>query len=133
MKLATFEFGGTQCIGTVNTAAGTVTDLQEAHRATKGNAGPFFVDMLALIEGGKAATDLAAEWCPRPGRIGIADGRRAPSASIPIPPQIRDFFYFEQHFKNVNPMAANLLGQHRIFRRCGMSFLCIRNAIVIRW
>ena len=56
-----------------------------------GNASPFFVDMLALIEEERPPPI----WLPiaslGPGRIGIAAGRRAPSRSIPIPPQIRDF------------------------------------------
>jgi len=111
MKLATYEFGGTQRIGIVDTAAGTVTDLQQAHRTSRGDSSPFFVDMLALIEGGKAATDLAAKMTSSP-----PDESVSPLASvrllapIPVPPQIRDFFAFEQHFKNVNAMAAKLFG-----------------------
>ena len=54
MKLATYEVGGAQRIGTVNTTAGTVTDLQQAHRKLTGGDSPYFVNMLALIEGENA-------------------------------------------------------------------------------
>src|SRR5208282_5656972 len=111
MKLATFELGGAQRIGTVDTAAGTVTDLQQAHRKVRGDGSPYFVDMMALIEGGKAASDLAAKMTSSPPAesvLPLASVRLL--APIPVPPQIRDFFAFEQHFKNVNAMAAKLFG-----------------------
>ena len=111
MKLATFESGGAQRIGVVDTASGTVVDLQQAYHKTKGENSPFFVDMLALIEGGKAATELAATTA-----ASASGDEVLPLTSIrllaplPVPPQIRDFFAFEQHFKNVNAMAAKLFG-----------------------
>ena len=111
MKLATFEIGGAQRIGVVDTAAGTVTDLQAAHRHARGKESPFFVDMQALIEGGKAATELAAETASAPPAdavLPLANVRLL--APLPVPAQIRDFFAFEQHFKNVNAMAAKLFG-----------------------
>jgi 2-keto-4-pentenoate hydratase/2-oxohepta-3-ene-1,7-dioic acid hydratase in catechol pathway len=111
MKLATFESGGAQRIGIVDTPAATVIDLQEAHRKLNGDTSPFFLDMMALIEGGKAAIDLAAKTA-----ASVPDEAVLPLTSIrllapiPVPAQIRDFFAFEQHFKNVNAMAAKLFG-----------------------
>ena len=111
MKLATYEVGGMQRIGVVDTAAGTVTDLQQAHHKLTGVASPFFTDMQALIEGGKPATDLAAKTssaAPKDAVLALSSIRLL--APIPVPVQIRDFFAFEQHFKNVNAMAAKLFG-----------------------
>ncbi len=111
MKLATFESGGAHRIGTVDVGAETVTDLQQAHAKLKGAGSPFFVDMMALIEGGKAATNLAAtisSSAPAEAILPLAGVRLL--APIPVPPQIRDFFAFEQHFKNVNAQAARLFG-----------------------
>jgi 2-keto-4-pentenoate hydratase/2-oxohepta-3-ene-1,7-dioic acid hydratase in catechol pathway len=111
MKLATYELNGGQCIGVVDTTAGTATDLQRAHRALHGDGSPYFVDMMALIEGGKPATDRAAKTAsaaPKEAVQPLADIHLL--APIPVPAQIRDFFAFEQHFKNVNAMAAKLFG-----------------------
>jgi 2-keto-4-pentenoate hydratase/2-oxohepta-3-ene-1,7-dioic acid hydratase in catechol pathway len=102
---------GAQRIGVVDTAAGTVTDLQQAHHKLTGAASPFFTDMQALIEGGKPATDLAAKTssaAPKDAVLALSSIRLL--APIPVPVQIRDFFAFEQHFKNVNAMAAKLFG-----------------------
>jgi len=111
MKLATIEHDGKQCIGVVDTAAGTVTGLQAAHRKLQGADSPYFGDMVALIEGGKPATELAAKiasLAPKEAVLPLASIRLL--APIPVPPQLRDFFAFEQHFKNVNAMAAKLFG-----------------------
>ena len=111
MKLATYDFGGAQRIGVVDTAAGTVTNLQQAHHALHGDGSPFFVDMMALIEGGKPATDLASKTASSPPAESVLPLKSIRLlAPIPVPPQIRDFFAFEQHFKNVNAMAAKLFG-----------------------
>jgi 2-keto-4-pentenoate hydratase/2-oxohepta-3-ene-1,7-dioic acid hydratase in catechol pathway len=111
MKLATYEVGGAQRIGTVNTAAATVTDLQQAHRKLTGADSPYFVNMLALIEGEKPASELAEKIsasAPAESILPLASVHLL--APIPVPHQIRDFFAFEQHFKNVNAMAAKLFG-----------------------
>lgn len=111
MKLATYEFRGVQGIGLVDTDRKTVTDLQQAHRVSKGAGTPLFADMLSLIEGGQAALDLATEvsaTAPNESQIPLASVQLL--APIPVPPQIRDFFAFEQHFKNVNAMAHKLFG-----------------------
>jgi 2-keto-4-pentenoate hydratase/2-oxohepta-3-ene-1,7-dioic acid hydratase in catechol pathway len=111
MKLATYELNGAQRIGVVDTAAGTVTDLQQAHRALHGDDSPLFLDMMALIEGGKPATELAARTASSAPKEAVQPLARVHLlAPIPVPAQIRDFFAFEQHFKNVNAMAAKLFG-----------------------
>src|SRR5580698_3544542 len=111
MKLATFEFGGVRRIGVVNSAAETVVDLQKAHRAVKGESSPFFIDMMALIDAGKPALDLAAKVTASTCEDCVfALSSIKLLAPIPVPAQLRDFFAFEQHFKNVNAMAAKLFG-----------------------
>ena len=111
MKLATFDIGGRERIGIVDTNTATVMDLQEAHRRKVGDGSPYFASMLALIEGGKAATDLAGKMADSPPDQAVLPLKSVRLlAPIPVPPQIRDFFAFEQHFKNVNAMAAKLFG-----------------------
>jgi 2-keto-4-pentenoate hydratase/2-oxohepta-3-ene-1,7-dioic acid hydratase in catechol pathway len=111
MKLATYESGGARRIGVVDTAAGTVTALQLAHELQYGKASPHFTGMVELIEGGKPALELAAETvsgAPKEAVEALSSIHLL--APMPVPPQIRDFFSFEQHFKNVNAMAAKLYG-----------------------
>ncbi len=113
MKLATFlaKHDESPRIGAVSSDGNDVVDLQKAHRLTRGRPCGFFLDMLALIEGGKPALDLAMAIAASPPRDAVLPLSNVQLlAPIPVPPQIRDFFTFEQHFKNVNAMAARLFG-----------------------
>lgn len=112
MKLATFVVqGGAPAIGAVDTASGTVLDLQATHRALHGSDSPALASMLALIEGGDRALDLARGVADRaPG----AGPHRQPLAAVrllspvPVPAQIRDLNNFEQHMRNA-PAGMQML------------------------
>ena len=112
MKLATFVVqGGAPVIGAVDAAGQTVLDLQAAHRALNGAETLAFASMLALIEGGDAALDLARSVAERSAGTGP---HRKPLAAVrllaplPVPPQIRDLNNFEQHMRNA-PAGMQML------------------------
>lgn len=96
MKLATFEKGGKQVIGVVDTEKKQILDLAAAN-----GANPAFSSMLALIEAGPAALveakKLAAVW--KPGAAQPLDGTKL-LAPIPVPPQMRDASVYATHVKN---------------------------------
>lgn len=96
MKLATYEKGGKQVIGVVDTAKKQVLDLAAA---SGGN--PAFASMLALIEAGPSALaeakNLASEW--KAGAVQPLDGTKL-LAPIPVPPQMRDASVYATHVKN---------------------------------
>jgi 2-keto-4-pentenoate hydratase/2-oxohepta-3-ene-1,7-dioic acid hydratase in catechol pathway len=69
--------------------------------------------MVALIEGGEVALDLARELvaaAPEEAIVDLSAVRLL--APIPVPPQIRDFLAFEQHLKGAFAMAEQLTGRH---------------------
>jgi 2-keto-4-pentenoate hydratase/2-oxohepta-3-ene-1,7-dioic acid hydratase in catechol pathway len=112
VKLATFTVqGGAPAIGAVDTASGTVLDLQAAHRALHGADAPTLASMLALIEGGDRALDLARGVAERSAGAGP---HRQPLAAVrllspvPVPPQIRDLNNFEEHMRNA-PAGMQML------------------------
>ena len=112
MKFATFAVqGGAPAIGAVDAASQTVLDLQAAHRALQGADSPALADMLALIEGGDAALDLArgvADRAAGPGPHRRPLGEVRLLAPIPVPPQIRDLNNFEEHMRNA-PAGMQML------------------------
>ena len=102
MKLATFMSAhGEPAVGSVDTLTNTVLDLQALHADLFGKPHAQLADMLALIEGGEQALDLA--------RSLVAKGAGSPHAyaltlvrllaPVPVPPQIRDFSSFEKHVR----------------------------------
>jgi 2-keto-4-pentenoate hydratase/2-oxohepta-3-ene-1,7-dioic acid hydratase in catechol pathway len=118
MKLATFiSPAGKQSIGAVDTASQTVLDLQSAHRRLHGKDSPFLADMLALMDGGDEALDLARELEQRGGKG--ADSHPLSSvkllAPVPVPRQIRDFNNAKQHmhdaFAGMEILVARLAGK----------------------
>src|SRR5262245_66682198 len=95
--------GGAPAIGAVDAAGQTVLDLQAAHRTLHGADAPAFADMLALIDGGEAALDLARKVVDK---SSVTGPHRKPLAGVrllspvPVPRQIRDLNNFEEHMKN---------------------------------
>ncbi|HRF10222.1 MAG TPA: fumarylacetoacetate hydrolase family protein [Xanthobacteraceae bacterium] len=96
MKLATFEAGGKQRIGVVDTQKKEILDL-----ATASGGNPAFADMLALIHAGAGglaeAKRLAGEW-KKDAAVAL-DGAKL-LAPIPVPPQMRDASVYATHVKN---------------------------------
>jgi 2-keto-4-pentenoate hydratase/2-oxohepta-3-ene-1,7-dioic acid hydratase in catechol pathway len=96
MKLATFETGGKQHIGVVDTQKKEILDLAAA---SGGN--PAFADMLALINAGASglaeAKKLAGEW--KQDAVVPLEGTKL-LAPIPVPPQMRDASVYATHVKN---------------------------------
>ncbi len=118
MKLATFVNPRNQAaIGVVDVASQTVLDLQSAHRRLRGAQTPLFADMLALMDGGDAALDLAREIALR--ADASADGASLSSVKllspVPVPRQIRDFNNAEGHMRSapagIQMLRAQLAGQ----------------------
>jgi 2-keto-4-pentenoate hydratase/2-oxohepta-3-ene-1,7-dioic acid hydratase in catechol pathway len=99
MRLVTYVSGdASPRIGAV--IGDRVLDLAAAHRARTGADDPRFADMLALIDGGEAALDLARDLVDR-----AAEGPTEALSSlrllapVPVPRQMRDFMVFETHVR----------------------------------
>jgi 2-keto-4-pentenoate hydratase/2-oxohepta-3-ene-1,7-dioic acid hydratase in catechol pathway len=96
MKLATFEKGGKQLVGVVDTQKGEILDLAAA---SGGRAA--FSSMLSLIEAGADALveagKLASEWKGSAAQPLAGTKLLAP---IPVPPQMRDASVYATHVKN---------------------------------
>ena len=103
MKLVTFtraNGGGSPRVGAFIKGDAQIVDLQEAHQAGWKQDSPYLAGVLALLEGGPSALDLAYET------VKLAEtsnahmvGRDTVELLAPIPdlPQIRDFLCFEKH------------------------------------
>jgi 2-keto-4-pentenoate hydratase/2-oxohepta-3-ene-1,7-dioic acid hydratase in catechol pathway len=96
MKLATYERGGKQSIGVVDTGKNEILDL-----ASASGGRPIFATMLALIEAGPAAlaeaNELAAEW-KKDAVVPLAGIRLL--APVPVPAQMRDASVYATHVRN---------------------------------
>ena len=96
MKLATFEKGGKQVIGVVDTGKKQILDLAAAN-----GANPAFASMMSLIEAGPSALaeakKLASEW--KSSAAQPLEGTKL-LAPIPVPPQMRDASVYATHVKN---------------------------------
>lgn len=113
MKLATFEKDGRVAIGAVTDSDTRIIDLKAAAGA---DAGSHFDTMLALIEGGDGALDLARRTHEKAGgahAFALSDVKLL--APIPLPPQIRDASVFPIHITHapagMQKLAARLRGQ----------------------
>lgn len=99
MKLATFKSGGQEKIGIVHSGDKQLFDLARA-AARSGSANPAFVSMLALIDAGEGALEMAAKVFDQHGKDGIlsvaVDGAEILSP-IPEPRQMRDGMSFPLH------------------------------------
>lgn len=101
MRLVTFqEIGSSEARLGALSPADKVIDLQERHRALFGGSLSELASMLALIEGGPAALDLARSLAASEGEeLSIGKDVRL-LAPIPLPPQIRDSMNFLGHLVN---------------------------------
>jgi 2-keto-4-pentenoate hydratase/2-oxohepta-3-ene-1,7-dioic acid hydratase in catechol pathway len=112
MKLATFVVEQRRRIGAVLAGDTTVLDLAAAHTGLTGNESPYFTDMLALIDGGAAALDLAQTCltaCPQDAVRPLHAVRLL--APLPEPRQIRDCLVFEEHLKNAFAQLGKMSGR----------------------
>ena len=115
MKLVTFRVGrGVPRAGALVENGDKVLDLQAAHRARYGKSSRLLASVLAIIEGGDAALDLAQALAKNLRRmksalLGTDDLKLM--APVPEPPQMRDFLCFEKHliqgFDQIRHMRAN--------------------------
>jgi 2-keto-4-pentenoate hydratase/2-oxohepta-3-ene-1,7-dioic acid hydratase in catechol pathway len=98
LRLVTFEHEGHRRAGAFIEGDSRVVDLAEAHWQKHGVVVPTLADILALIEGGDDALDMAMEAVKS--APGTAVRRREDvrlRAPIQPPPQIRDCSTFELH------------------------------------
>ena len=94
MKLVTFLDRGTAKVGAIE--AGAIIDLS-AH----------FPSMLALIDGGEAALELARK-ATRQAKASVPLQQAKLLSPVPEPRQIRDFNNFEQHMRDAPAGMARL-------------------------
>jgi len=98
LRLVTFEHEGHRRAGAFIEGDSRVVDLAEAHRQKHGVVVPALADILALIEGGDDALDMAMEAVKS---APVTSVRRREDvrlrAPIQPPPQIRDCSTFELH------------------------------------
>jgi 2-keto-4-pentenoate hydratase/2-oxohepta-3-ene-1,7-dioic acid hydratase in catechol pathway len=115
MKLATYRNkAGQERVGAVVGGDRNIVDLAAATKTLAGASSPHFANMLALIEGGEAALDLAramAEKAPDSSVLPVVDVTLL--APLPRPTQVRDFLVFEQHVLNVFAQNARKGGPAR--------------------
>ena len=112
MKLVTFRAGRIAPRAGALVDDGTrVLDLQAAHRARYRRSSRDLASVLAVVEGGDAALDLARALAGAKRRapeavLPLADVKL--SAPIPQPPQMRDFLCFEKHLVQAFHAARKL-------------------------
>lgn len=98
MRLVTFEYEGHRRAGAFIEGDSRVVDLAEAHRQKHGVVVPALADILALIEGGDDALDMAME-AVKSAPVSAVRRREDVRLRAPIqpPPQIRDCSTFDLH------------------------------------
>ena len=93
MKLVTFITPeGAQHIGALLPGETTLVDF------TASDASAHFRDMLALIDGGAAALDVARALVAKPGEVRELASVKL-MAPVPVPRRLRDCLCFEKHFR----------------------------------
>jgi len=105
VKLVTFrDRSGAQRIGSVLDDRNSVADFRAGEQALWHETAPAFDSMLSLIQGGAEAR-TRAETVATAVASGRADAARRSMAEIrllaplPRPEQMRNFLYFELHYK----------------------------------
>src|SRR3954468_24273275 len=103
MRLVTFRIGGGE-----NASPPRAGALADGGQTVVGLPAP---SVLAIVEGGPAALERAAETLARPPREALfpLDGVTL-LAPIPQPPQMRDFLCFEKHLQQAFAAVARLRG-----------------------
>jgi 2-keto-4-pentenoate hydratase/2-oxohepta-3-ene-1,7-dioic acid hydratase in catechol pathway len=99
MKLVTFldDYGAAR-IGALTTDLGSIVDLAAAANMLGRDAGPDFESMLALIDGGPTALELAkAVFDDAPPGAMRGYGETKLLSPVPEPRQMRDAMAFEKH------------------------------------
>ena len=101
MKLVTFQpVRGNPRAGALIDGGEVVVDLQAAYRARHKKSARSLVSVLAIMQGGTAALDIARTVLAKlPKRSAARFDRAAVKllAPVPCPPQMRDFLCFEKH------------------------------------
>ncbi len=113
MRLVTFATGpaATGKAGAFLPGDLEIVDLQAACRARYATPTPRLDSVLAIIEGGGSALDIAAEIVKSARAAPDAIVRRADVtllAPVPRPPQMRDFLCFEKHLVQAFQQARKL-------------------------
>jgi 2-keto-4-pentenoate hydratase/2-oxohepta-3-ene-1,7-dioic acid hydratase in catechol pathway len=110
MKLVTFQAGGRARAGALLAGDSEIADLQAAYTAKHGEPSGHLESVLAIVEGGPDALDVASEIL-KAARTTDSVRRRAEVsllAPIPQPPQMRDFLCFEKHLTQAFHQARKL-------------------------
>lgn len=111
MKLATFQVGTEARIGGVVDGDRAIIDLAGAFRRRFGRSEPALASMLAFIDGGARARQLADAIVADPPGEDLFDTAGVQLlAPLPEPRQIRDFLCFEEHLRNAFDQADRLTG-----------------------
>jgi 2-keto-4-pentenoate hydratase/2-oxohepta-3-ene-1,7-dioic acid hydratase in catechol pathway len=100
VRLVTFLRYGHPRAGALIEADARIVDLQVAYESRYGKASPYLGSVLAIVEGGDDALQLAADLLQSKKAPASAYEARAGTtllAPIPRPPQMRDFLCFEKH------------------------------------
>jgi len=115
MKFLTFARDGADVAGALSADGRRYIDLAAAAR---GRGGAAFASVLALIEAGEPALELAGvivAEAERSGRYLVDPARVVLRAPIPVPPQIRDAISFPIHIRQapvgMRKLAARIAGQ----------------------
>ena len=112
MKLITFRAVRARPRAGALVDGGTrILDLQAAHRARYGRSSSGLASVLAIVEGGDEALELAgaltgAKRRPKEAVLPVGDAKLL--APIPHPPQMRDFLCFEKHLVQAFQAARKL-------------------------
>ena len=116
MKLVTFQAGkGKPRAGALIAKDSKIVDLAGAYRARHGGRSAALASVLAIVEGGQNALDIAAEVV-KGAQSKAPDAivpRTAASllAPIPVPPQMRDCLCFEKHLVQAFGQARKVRAQ----------------------
>ncbi len=100
MRLVTFARGTQERAGALLDGDSRIIDLQAAQEARHGAPSPHLASILALIEGGEEAFQLAAALVQStkvPASAYVSAAGAKILSPIPRPPQMRDFLCFEKH------------------------------------
>lgn len=109
MRLVTFEHEGRRRVGAFIDGDTRVVDLAAAHQHRHGIHAPALADMLALIEGGDDALDMAMEAVKSaPETAVLARSEVTLNAPIQPPPQMRDCSCFELHLRQCYAAAREM-------------------------
>lgn len=100
MKLVTYLRNGLQRAGALIEGDRKIIDLADAHESAFGLSNAQFATVLAMIEAGDGALDMAYETLKKAGSSSMIDrGSVKLLAPVPVPPQMRDCLCFELHLK----------------------------------